>query len=394
MKWILLLFAYAPILLSAQHEPCGFMMLQDQIKDDTFAQNKIKEFEINIKKAGKSHYKTEAIITIPIVVHIVWRDPSENLSDDIILSQLDALNRDFNLQNSDSQYVPDEFKPVIGNAAIQFCLAGVDPQGRPTTGIIRTKTDIVNIGISQSLYYDSLGGSGAWDPDNYLNIWVANTGNVVVGIGSLPWYVPKELSGVIVQSSCFGITGNVKYGLGRVCVHEVGHYFGLRHLWGDVYDCSVDDSVPDTPLQGGPYYDCPSYPQNGCNQSAMFMNFMDYADDQCELLFTVGQVSRMRATLQQYRPGIINSNVACQIINSTSDKALTAYPIPTTGRVTVDFSNHQSENLSYEIYNTFGQRLNTGSKLVNASLSIDLSAYPDGIYYFISPHGRVKIIKQ
>jgi len=119
-------------------------------------------------------------ITIPVVVHIVWHDKIENLSDALVLSQIDAINRDFNSENDDKKDIPDEFKPVNGNANIRFCLAATDPQGKTTTGIVRVYTNKSEIGIKDNLYFSTEGGSDAWNTERYLNIWVTNTGKLIL----------------------------------------------------------------------------------------------------------------------------------------------------------------------------------------------------------------------
>ena len=374
--FLLTLLVCLDYMLSAQQYSCGSSNSSIDTSQRLIYEHSLAQYIQNTKLKSDS-----ADIYIPVVIHIVWHEGSENISDDIVLSQIEALNRDYTASNIDVQYVPNEFKPLIGNAGIHFCLAAIDPNGNRTTGIIRVYTGQTEIGISQNLFVSAQGGSDQWDVSRYLNVWVANTGRHIIGFGTYPWSIDTGGQGVVVNSSCFGISSNPRYGLGRVCVHEVGHYLGLIHPWGDVYDCSVDDSVPDTPMQIGPYYECPSYPTSGCSPSEMFMNYMDYANDQCELLFTKGQISRMLATLHTSRSSLINNGTACQKILNGVDEELNIYPNPSSGLLNIEFKNKGSEILNIKIYNALGQLVYTQSELVNTTTVINLSHLPKGLYY-------------
>lgn len=196
------------------------------------------------------------------------------------------LCRDFNGENDDLSNVPNEFQAFIAAKGIRFCLAAEDPQGLPTSGIVRVKTDVEAIGTKDELFFSALGGSDAWNPNKYLNIWVANTGEFITGFGTFPEQVEAEKQGVVVHPKYFGENNSKNYYLGRVAVHEIGHYFGLYHIWDNNLNCDTDDGVQDTPLQQHAYEGCPVYPQSSCGSMDMFMNFMDYVDDSCMLMFT------------------------------------------------------------------------------------------------------------
>ncbi len=380
---------YACISLTAQQVVCGSI-----IKSNEENKRRARLDSTIAYHLYRGDYKLDSTgITIPIVVHIVWQNDNENLTDALIMSQIDALNRDYNALNSDIQYVPDEFKPVIGNVGIHFCLAAKDPQGNPTTGIVRQQTSQPDMGLSSDLFYTSLGGSDAWDVNRYMNIWVANTGQYIAGYGIYPWSDSAGRSGLVVNSPFFGINGGPQYGLGRVCVHEVGHYLGLIHLWGDVYDCSVSDRVSDTPPQSGPYYGCPSYPEYGCGGSTMFMNFMDYVDDQCMLLFTEGQKARMVVCLNTYRAGLINSNAQCLVPSQSNDLNAKIYPNPGTGIFTVAFATPPMNLLTYSVYNEMGELILTNAELANKDISFDMTGYSAGVYMFIVKENGITVFK-
>lgn len=332
-------------------------------------------------------------ITIPVVVHIVWHEHEEKLSDALVLSQIEALNRDFNTNNIDIHDVPDEFKTVIGNAHIRFCLAAIDPNGTPSTGIVRVQSDKSEIGLTNDLYFSANGGSDAWDTDKYLNIWVANTGNLISGFGTYPNLVVPEKTGVVIHPKYFGINNHPKYGLGRVATHEIGHYLGLNHLWADDLDCNTDDEVNDTPTQQAAYTGCPNYPQSGCSESEMFMNFMDYVDDPCMVMFTKGQSDRMLATINLYRNGLINGQVSCLASHNFAQNPLQIYPNPSSGLFHCKYLTAPVSIIKYGLYNSVGQLLQADEQLINQDFYIDLQLFSSGFYFLKIEGETYKLVK-
>ena len=258
---------------------------------------------------------------IPVVVHVVYKTPAQNVSEEQINGQIAVLNADFRLQNADLSTVPAPFKPLAGDARLQFELATLDPQGNTTNGVTRTQTDKSEFrSVDNDIKFKSEGGADAWPRDKYLNIWVGprildSNGRGILGYAQFPGG-PADTDGVVILHSAFGTTGTAAppFNLGRTTTHEIGHWLNLRHIWGDDGGgCSGSDLVADTPNQGGPNYGKPTFPSVSCDNGPngdLFMNYMDYVDDAAMVMFTQGQVSRMHAALDSTRSGI-GTSVAC-----------------------------------------------------------------------------------
>ena len=239
--------------------------------------------------------------TIPVVVHIVHRTTAENLSVAQIRSQVKVLNQDFRAKNTDKSKVPAVWKPLVGDTRVQFELAKKDPQGKPTSGITRTKTTRSWFDSDDSVKFKSSGGVAAWPTDRYLNIWVCTLRGQLLGYAQFPGG-PKNTDGVVIRNTAFGTTGSASapFNRGRTTTHEVGHFLNLRHIWGDRNDCTGTDLVADTPVQQLPNTGKPVFPHISCSNGPhgdMFMNYMDYVDDAAMVMFTEGQVVRMEAAL-------------------------------------------------------------------------------------------------
>jgi hypothetical protein len=252
-------------------------------------------------ETGEAMRVTKKLIQIPVVVHVVHRNDRENISDAQVKSQIVVLNRDFRAKNSDKSKVPKAWKSLVADSNIEFVLATKDPKGKKTTGITRTATSASSFGANDSVKSSKSGGADPWPTDRYLNIWVCNLGQGLLGYAQFPGGPPKT-DGVVVLYTAFGAKGTVKapFNKGRTATHEVGHYLGLRHIWGDRNDCSGNDFVADTPPARQANMGKPKYPRITCNNGPtgdMFMNYMDYVDDDTMYMFTEGQAARMNATL-------------------------------------------------------------------------------------------------
>ncbi|WP_040497227.1 zinc metalloprotease [Fulvivirga imtechensis] len=225
------------------------------------------------------------VINIPVYVHVIYSNANENISDAQINSQINVLNADYNASNNDLNNIPAEFAGVVGNAQVNFTLAGVTRKASSRT----------SWGTRDEMKFASNGGVDVVTPESALNIWVCNIGGGILGYAQFPGG-SASTDGVVISPQYFGTTGYVSapFDKGRTATHEVGHYLNLRHIWGDGR-CRQDDFVADTPSSDGPNYGCPAYPTVNCKSTDMTMNYMDYTDDACMYMFSEGQKARMRA---------------------------------------------------------------------------------------------------
>jgi hypothetical protein len=257
------------------------------------------------KRQTEANYKSEAtdlVVTIPVVFHVVYKTAAQNISDTYLLQQLDILNKDFRRLNEDTTDTPEDFAAVAGDAGIEFCLASIDPNGNPTTGIIRYETDVNSWSTNDDIKFAAEGGADAWPADSYLNFWVGNLGAFLLGYAQFPGG-PDVTDGVVIHYEHVGYNdAGYPYHLGRTATHEVGHWLNLRHIWGDDTNCAGSDLVADTPNQKVENYGCPGFPEtDACSATfpgIMFQNYMDYSDDACMNLFTQGQAERMWALFE------------------------------------------------------------------------------------------------
>lgn len=241
------------------------------------------------------------LLTIPVVFHIITDGAgAENLSAAIIQAQLDQLNIDFrNLAGSTD--------PAAADVEVEFCLATLDPSDNTMAepGINRVTT-FGDGPFSTNNIDNNIKPGTIWPPTEYMNIWVCAIQGGVLGYAQFPDAsglagMPggaggaANTDGVVVG---FGTVGSIAtpgsappYNLGRTLTHEVGHWVGLRHIWGDGA-CGVDDFCGDTPTSDASNFGCPNH--TSCGTQDMVENYMDYTDDACMDIFTADQKARVR----------------------------------------------------------------------------------------------------
>lgn len=411
----------------------------------------------------------DTVYTIQVVVHVVYLADNkyENPSDALVQSQIDALNRDFNLENS-IDHIRPEFLQFLGNAKVRFELAKLTPAGKVTNGIDRKKSAPILIPdwnpVFDNIKNGGLGGVNPWDPKKYLNIWVCdlNMANrlkknevevdrskgLLGGIANPPQGLPNWIfkiggqqqnlaitaegkQGVVIDFRFFGqnpeyimdyFGGSPNYGLGRTTVHEVGHYLGLRHSWGDGQAyvplfggdacLDYDDGIKDTPSEKEPYStyqeagnlcgvnanscDVP-YPGDGLDYPDMRENYMNYSTDLCYGMFTKEQVNMMRFALTTKRPDVIikrEAPVPTSIKNISTLEAM-IYPNPSNGSFHLNFSSLGRYESKVMIYNTLGA--NVKSVVLSAGIQnteINIENLAAGSYIVRIQRGDQSVAKQ
>jgi hypothetical protein len=240
----------------------------------------------------------EGITRIPVVVHVVYDTDEANLSEEQVHSQITVLNEDFRARNADVAKVPDPFKDLVADARIEFELAD----------ITRTKTSRASFHhVDDDVKSSQTGGIDPWDTQAYLNLWVCTLAGGILGYAQFPGG-PPETDGVVILHRAFGTEGTATapFHKGRTTTHEIGHFLNLSHIWGEsrFATCADDDYVSDTPVQLDKNFGKPVFPHFSCDgppHGDMFMNYMDYVDDEAMFMFTKEQALRMAAALADPR---------------------------------------------------------------------------------------------
>ena len=270
--------------------------------------------KINSRSKEKFARINQEPYKIPVVVHVIHFGEAvgqeRNISDAQIISQIEVLNRDFKRLNADTVNTPAEFKPLAGRIDIEFVLAKQDPNGNCTSGIVRVTGTRSQWSMSREAELKAL---SYWPAEDYLNIWVIKFQGylgyaqfpVSSGLPGLEENNNRLTDGIMVDYRVFGngqagpFDLNPRYNRGRSTTHEVGHFLGLRHIWGDDTGCSGSDYANDTPNQDEETYSPPVHPYaDDCSPAIMFQNYMDYTDDVAMNLFSRDQAARMVTVLE------------------------------------------------------------------------------------------------
>jgi hypothetical protein len=272
--------------------------------------------------SGKT-MRTSEVVTIPVVFHVVLNRQSQ-VTDAQIRAQLDTINKDYAGLNAGRSRIPSYFADLAGETVIQFCLAQRTPDDKVSTGIERYTTSrtsfTYDVGkVSDDLKHSRTGGANAWDADRYLNIWICELTENTLGYATFPNTVGKDEEGVVIDYASLPGGTAVNYNQGKTLTHELGHFFGLYHIWGDDFGaCSGSDLIADTPNQGNSTSALRTgIVTDNCTTTApgiMYQNFMDYTPDAGLLMFTNMQVARMESVFRMSRSSLGASN-ACMPVN-------------------------------------------------------------------------------
>ena len=398
--FFILLFFVSYTDFNAQISKCSSVKLREQrMMEDPSLLLRIQNAEIETQKWILEHPKTNKsgqIITIPLVVHVVYNTDIENISDAQIFSQIEILNKDFRLKNSNALATNHPFYQYTADTEIEFCLATKDPYGNPTSGITRTKTNEISFSdADDKVKNGAKGGKDNWDPTKYLNLWVCNLSEELLGYATFPSELTnfKSSDGVVIRHQAFGNIGTAGTdgftvnSTGRTATHEIGHWLNLYHIWGDA-DCG-NDFVDDTKPSKKENYDCPTFPHNanGCTGTGatgeMFMNYMDYVNDDCMSMFTAGQGSRMRAALNGNRKSLLSSSACGNVsINEVLDaNSFQIYPNPCEGSFEINAPLMNPKGFKIEILNLLNEQLIKFMNIQNFPYTINLEDLPNGVYF-------------
>lgn len=352
---------------------------------------------------------------IPVVVHVVHNgEPvgeGPNISYEQVQSQIEVLNEDFRKKEGTNGFNTD---PVGADTQIEFYLAFVDPDGNvleePGLDRVNGEREEWPKGILQNPIESQLKPATIWDPERYFNIWTVNFGGFIgrnllgyaqfpdmSGLDGLSEDEGSELTdGIVIGYKYFGSSEKgdfpvllAPFDLGRTTTHEVGHWLGLRHIWGDG-NCLVDDFVEDTPVANEPTNGCPNMAFS-CGVERMFENYMDYTNDGCMNIFTEGQRERMEIVLENSprRAGLVQLVVG--IPEQAVSNSVMIYPNPATSKVRVDFKDTSIQGIT--IMNTLGMKVDHHNltDFRGENITIDTQDLSGGIYYvtLTSEQGRI-----
>ncbi|WP_264559876.1 T9SS sorting signal type C domain-containing protein [Flavobacterium sp. N2270] len=326
---------------------------------ETWLAPKIAQIKAD-RAAGRN---IQAVYNIPVVIHIIHNGDAigtgENITDAQAISQINVMNQDYRRMSGTRGGANST--GVAVDTQINFCLAQTDPNGNPTNGINRVNLNTVSF---DNAAVESAKASTIWNPDNYLNMWTFRFSGDLAGVlGYAQFPSNSGLGGLATNGGAANTDGvvasfdamgtidendgtfilNSSYNLGRTMTHEVGHWLGLRHIWGDG-GCTVDDFCADTPLAASANYDCNYVDSCTAAGADQYQNYMDYSYDYCMDTFTADQKTRIQAVMQNSpRRNTLNASTACQApapyiqfgnptgsINENTNCNFTDYTFPVT----------------------------------------------------------------
>ncbi len=386
---------------------CGTGTMDDRYEE--WLQPLIRQME-DQKAANKG---AVTVYNIPVVFHVIHTGTnvgvSYNLSVAQIQSQIDVLNEDFRRLNPDTFKTPAIFKPFAVDCEVNFCLAQTDPNGNATTGIDRinlisagwTTPPFVNTYINATIKPATI-----WNTSNYLNIWVVpdftdQFGNDLLGYATFPTssglsglsgnFGTTTSDGVVIWYKSCGRVGllDQSYNKGRTATHEIGHWLGLRHVWGDA-NCG-NDFCNDTPVQLEANFGNPVHPHVTCSNvnGDMFMNYMDYCNDFSLNMFSADQKSRIVTVLSNSPMRIAQRNsTACNTpsgLNESNSKIqVNIYPNPANSMITVFIPRQLSgAAVQFRFMNMLGATVKSVQKDFQAegNYLLDVNELGEGFYF-------------
>lgn len=367
-----------------------------------------------IKNGGQNN--VQSIFYIPVIVHVIHNNEAinslvatsgGNLSSAQIQNQITTLNKDYNATNTDTTLIPAIFKPLLGKFQVNFCLAVVNPTGGILAEPGIDRINRVSKGWTappfSTNYIDAtIKPNSIWNPNYYLNIWVSSISGGVLGYATFPNPGTSGLAGltgsfgsltsdgVVILNTAFGSIGTAaigQYNKGRTLTHEVGHWIGLRHVWGDS-NCG-SDFCSDTPPSQTSNFGCPNFPYHvgtcaGNSTGEMTMNYMDYTDDACMYMFSKDQKNRAQLILTNspMRASLITSTV-CNLPSIGNDVGITSVSSPTYSQTLfcanyinpiITVTNYGTNNLTSALFTFNVNAVNTQTMFWSGNISPNSSA--------------------
>lgn len=303
------------------------------------------------------NFSARAVRTIPVAVHVLYNTSGQNVSDAAIQNVIAQLNADYRKTNTALNSARSAVQPLAVDVQIEFCLAQRTPSGAATNGIehVQTATTSFNYNTNpNAMKSSSTGGADPWNSSKYLNVWIVDLAGSSPSTGGIAGYAYLPTTGMH-GSSIDGLV--IEYSIGmnnETWTHEIGHYLGLHHTWGDLSSnaCGnvfpdTDDGFSDTPDSKAPNYGC-SYNMSCTNNSSygdQYENFMDYSS--CTVLFTTQQANYMNNILTNTRGSLVTNNLACTPIGGPV-ASFTASPTTICNGQSVQFtSTSTGTNLTY-----------------------------------------------
>ena len=295
-----ILLAFTLVSTHSFGQKCGHDLLEEEIKrQNPNYESDWAEFISTVD--FDSDQKTEGtVLTIPVVVHIIYDDASDNITDKQVKNAIEVLNEDYRRLNPDAVNTRSSFTGVAADCEIEFKLAKLDPNGNCHTGITRTQSAL---SVNASNNVKAL---KSWPRTKYVNIWVVNSIDLgSSGQGTVLGYAYKPnpgqsttYDGIVIRHDRMGRIGS-SVSKGRTLTHEMGHYLGLDHPFKG--GCFQGDNCADTPPVDEASFGC-NLTANTCSNDSpnlpdQIENYMDYADDNCMNMFTDDQKAIMRSSL-------------------------------------------------------------------------------------------------
>ena len=391
---------------------CG-IDVREQTLQRRDAQRLTKRLKLNEKIEDLIRQRTEepekarvgeVVYRIPVVVHVVHTNSSgfvggannSNISDEQIASQIRVLNEDYRRMADTRGF---NTNPIGADTGIEFFLARSDPDGLQTTGITRYYTQKTGFNI-----YDGSSGDDVqlskiayWPSDKYLNIWVTTLRNDYLGYAQFPEAegidglssLENELTdGVIIDYRYFGsdigAVTSPTYRYGRTTTHEVGHWLGLFHTWGDAV-CGTDfcndtpptESANQTTACVDRFSTC-----NGTRTRNQIENYLDYTPDACMNLFTKDQRTRMRAVIEASprRQRVVRS---ADPLPQTESLTVNVFPNPAQRQSTLEVLFTGFQSFQVDITDLSGRIIRTQNytDYPSYSISLPLDTLVRGIYF-------------